>query len=326
MDTKVTVIIPVYGVEKYIERCARSLFNQTMKEGIEYIFVDDKTPDRSIEILERVLDSFPERKPQVKIIHHEKNRGIAAARNTGLKYATGEYIIHCDSDDWVEPDMYEKMVFLATKQNCDVVICDYIGVYETKEIIYKQPIPTNKEILLCRILEGSIHNGMWNKLIRKEMYSSLDSLCTEGNNMWEDVAMVSRLLYFVTKIGYVAEPLYYYNQTNISAYTKTFSEEIVSQIDHAHLIVKDFFTKISDHSIYEDSLKSFSHRALFSILCRVPKEKRKGWIKKYNLAPDRYIQSMPTINIIEYKLFLSGHNIIADFIRSLVCLIKTHVR
>ena len=107
---KVSVVIPVYGVEKYIERCARSLFEQTMQEGIEYIFVDDCSPDRSIEILEKVLKEYPHREPQVKIIQHSKNQGIFYTRNTGVENATGEYIIHCDSDDWVEPDICMEKV------------------------------------------------------------------------------------------------------------------------------------------------------------------------------------------------------------------------
>ena len=90
MSVKVSVCIPVYGVEKYIERCARSLFEQTMQEGIEFIFVNDCTPDKNIEILERVLAEYPHRKEQTKIIHHENNKGLVSARNTGLTYAVGE--------------------------------------------------------------------------------------------------------------------------------------------------------------------------------------------------------------------------------------------
>ena len=89
---KVSVCVPVYGVEKYIERCARSLFEQTMKEGIEFIFVDDCTPDRSMEILERVREEYPERTRQVKIVRHPENQGLTGARNTALKEAEGEFL------------------------------------------------------------------------------------------------------------------------------------------------------------------------------------------------------------------------------------------
>ena len=88
---KVSVCIPVYGVEKYIERCARSLFEQTMKDDIEFIFVDDCTPDKSIEILQKVLEEYPERKNQVKIIRHETNKGLTGARNTALKHVNVTY-------------------------------------------------------------------------------------------------------------------------------------------------------------------------------------------------------------------------------------------
>ena len=124
MSVKVSVCIPVYGVEKYIEQCVRSLFGQTLKE-IEYIFVDDCTLDRSIDILSKVLEEFPERKEQVKIIRHEKNSGLVAARNTALKYVIGEYVTHCDSDDWLKNDLLEKAYNEITEANADVVVFGY---------------------------------------------------------------------------------------------------------------------------------------------------------------------------------------------------------
>ena len=92
----ISIIVPVYNVSRYIERCARSLFEQSLND-IEYIFVDDCSPDNSIEILHQILSDYPSRMAQVKIISHEKNRGVAAARNTGLKLASGEFIAQCDS-------------------------------------------------------------------------------------------------------------------------------------------------------------------------------------------------------------------------------------
>ena len=105
---KVSVIVPIYNVEKYIERCLRSLFEQTL-DDIEYIFVNDCTPDNSMIILEKILKEYPHRIKQVKIINHEQNQGQAGARTSGMKAMTGEYMIHCDPDDWVELDMYEIM-------------------------------------------------------------------------------------------------------------------------------------------------------------------------------------------------------------------------
>mgnify|MGYP000541624267 CR=1 FL=1 len=110
----VSVIVPIYGVEPYIEKCARSLFEQSL-ENMVFIFVNDCTPDKSVEILRQVIEDYPRRYLQIQIIEHEENRGLAMARNSGLLIAKGEYIIHCDSDDWVELDMYEEMYEKAMK-------------------------------------------------------------------------------------------------------------------------------------------------------------------------------------------------------------------
>jgi glycosyltransferase involved in cell wall biosynthesis len=90
---KVSILVPVYGVENYIERCARSLFEQTY-ENIEFVFVDDCSPDNSIQELEKIIKNYPNRKGQIKIIHHEKNIGLSGARHTAINNATGDFVIH----------------------------------------------------------------------------------------------------------------------------------------------------------------------------------------------------------------------------------------
>ena len=106
---KVSMLIPIYGVEKFIERCAISLFEQTY-QNIEYIFVNDCTKDDSINVLERVINRYPNRKPFVRIINHTQNKGLAGARNTAVANATGEFIMHVDSDDYVDETMYEDLM------------------------------------------------------------------------------------------------------------------------------------------------------------------------------------------------------------------------
>ena len=105
---KVSVIIPIYNVELFIERCVVSLMEQTLEE-VELIFVDDASPDGSVNILREVVGRYPSRKDCVKIITHSENKGLPAARNTGLAEATGEYIFYCDSDDFVELDLLESL-------------------------------------------------------------------------------------------------------------------------------------------------------------------------------------------------------------------------
>ena len=121
---KVSIIIPVYGVEKYIERCSRSLFEQTL-DDLEYLFIDDCTPDKSIDVLKNILEEYPNRKNQVVIHRMDQNSGQAIVRRWGMLNATGKYVTHCDSDDWIDVRMYEAMYNKAITNNADVVVCDY---------------------------------------------------------------------------------------------------------------------------------------------------------------------------------------------------------
>lgn len=101
MNYKISIIIPVYRVENYISRCCKSLFGMRFQD-VEYLFVDDATPDGSIAVIESVLNEYPHRKAHVRLLTHSQNRGVACARNTGIEAATGEYIAFVDADDWIE--------------------------------------------------------------------------------------------------------------------------------------------------------------------------------------------------------------------------------
>ncbi len=120
MKPAVSVIIPVYRAERYMERCARGLFGQTL-DDVEYIFVDDCTPDRSFDVLRSVLDEYPRRQSQVRIIRHDTNRGVAEARTSGMKVAAGEYMTHHDPDDHVPADAYASMYRRAVETGADIV-------------------------------------------------------------------------------------------------------------------------------------------------------------------------------------------------------------
>ena len=106
-DIKVSICVPVYGAEKFMEKCARSLFEQTY-HNIEYVFVNDCTPDRSIEVIRQVLLDYPQRQASVKIVEHEHNRGLSASRHTAVLHATGDYFLHFDDDDYMETDAISR--------------------------------------------------------------------------------------------------------------------------------------------------------------------------------------------------------------------------
>lgn len=237
----ISVIIPIYGVEKYIERCARSLFEQTMADGIEFIFVNDCTPDKSIEILEKVLDNYPNRKSQTIIIHNEQNGGLAAARLAGLKKAQGKYIIHCDSDDYVDVSIYEKLYNKAIETNADIVVCDFCVYYKKKHLHKKQIIKCQKEDFIKQLFCNELHNSTCNKLIKSDLYHKVSPMYIPGLNMLEDKLAITRLAYFADTIVHVPEPLYHYIRTNGNSYTfkwkSTYSDTILTVIN----TIADFY-------------------------------------------------------------------------------------
>jgi len=242
MPTKVSICIPVYGVERYIERCARSLFEQTY-ENIEYIFIDDCTPDNSIRILKKVIDDYPDRKESVRIIRHEYNKGLAIARTTAVANATGEFVIHVDSDDWIELTMVEKMLFMAIDNDFDVVWCDTMIHKQEKKYIYHLKFDNNPKEMLKSIYQGKIHGWFWNKLIRR---SFLEDFIAYKESMLEDVFFSTQLLLKPLRMGYISEPLYNYNCKNRESLTASCDSydsimiESIPNIRHCyeHLVYK----------------------------------------------------------------------------------------
>lgn len=206
---KVSVIIPVYGVEAFIERCARALFEQTL-DSIEYLFIDDCTPDRSIDILKQVLQEYPQRAQQVTIHRMEQNSGQAKVREWGMRNVTGEFVIHCDSDDWPEVTMYEDLYGIARKENTDIVFCDYYRVDpKGYKKLYARNIPTEKECLLGAVL-GKYHkaNALWGALVRRTL---LEGLLYPIGNQGEDWALMVQLLFKCKSYSVTSKPLYNYS-------------------------------------------------------------------------------------------------------------------
>lgn len=221
---KLSVVVPIYNVEAYIERCATSLFEQTLS-SVEFIFVNDKTPDRSIDILEEISQKFPFRKPHIRIISHTQNLGSAVARISGIKIAQGEYVTFCDSDDWVEPEMYEKMFDRVSGANCDIVYSNYYVEYPHRQICSNLKEVSDIEKYCEMLLYGFIPSFSWIRLYRRNLLlSHLPKLYRDGINMWEDAMMNIMLMPYLKSI--IFEPFvgYHYNQCNVNALTKVWSK------------------------------------------------------------------------------------------------------
>lgn len=226
---KVSVIIPFYRAENFIRRCARSLFGQSL-DDVEFIFVDDASPDNSVSVLEDVLKDFPERVSSTRIIRHPANRGVAVARNTGLRAAQGDYIYQCDSDDWMEADMLEKLYKASRANDADIVYCDFFLSFDKNERYMSNPdYDDAKEMLTKGFLGGRMKYNLWNKIIKRSLFIDNDIFFPEDHPMGEDMAVI-RLSALAKSIAYVPDALYHYMKQNSEAYSNSYSQKKLADI------------------------------------------------------------------------------------------------
>lgn len=290
---KVSVIIPVYKVEQYIEKCARSLFEQTLKE-IEYIFVDDSSPDNSINVLEEIIALYPERISWVRIVRHEKNKGLTSTRNSGIAVAKGEFIAHCDSDDWIEPNMYEEMYECAKKTFADAVYCDINMVHDKYNEIYKAALHSNDKTVFIRNYIASVWTSLCNTLIKSEIYKKNNLRSPEHLCYCEDFWLSVRLFYYANRVSYMEKSFYNYNRNNGGSIVHTLDRKTELEERKAYLETIDFFRKEGVQNFYMKEmswriLKSTHDSALYS--------------SRYNefltVYPDshKYIWSCPYVNL-----------------------------
>ena len=260
----VSVLVPIYNVEKYIERCARSIFEQAY-ENLEIIFVNDCTPDNSVGVLRKVLAEYPNRIAQTQIINHEKNLGLAGARLTGLKTSTGKYIQNIDSDDYIDKNMISDMVALAEQENADITICDFMYVYTNKkEHIYVNPPLDPLSCLEC-VLVGIVHSSVCNKLIRRDLFINNRIHQFVGLDLREDFSVLYKLLYYCKRIAYLPKAYYYYRQ-NASSMVNNYNEKsgksgLLLIDDLSHFIEKERLGEI------DSRLKEMVNYKIVSILC-----------------------------------------------------------
>ena len=210
---KVSVIIPVYGVEKYIERCAESLFSQTL-DDIEFIFINDCSPDKSMEHLNATIEKnryrFAEMNWSVRIERMQKNSGQAAVRRYGLGLATGDFVIHCDSDDWVAPNMYEVLYNKAINEDADLVICrSYMSDGTNHTFNPKTGFSEDKIKYMELILLGIASRSLCMKLIRRSLFTDNPIMFPVADS-GEDNTLSVQAVYYANKYVLINEPYYFY--------------------------------------------------------------------------------------------------------------------
>ena len=309
---KVSVIVPIYNVEKYLEKCINSLLSQTL-EDIQIILVNDGSKDNSGNIAREY-----EKNNKNRIIYVEKeNGGLSDARNYGLKYATGDFIAFLDSDDYIEKNAYEEMYNKAIEENADYVECDFIWEFPNKIRMDKQyPYKNKKEML------SFVRVVAWNKLIKRQLITDNNLEFPKGLR-YEDVEFTYKLIPFINKFAYVDKPFIHYVQRkgSIANVQNERTAEIFTVLDN----VTEFYKKNNIYEKYRDELEyNYARYLLCSSLKRMCKIKDKtirekllteswerlnlnfpNWkenviLKTVNIGKNKY---MRTVNKSTYKIY-----------------------
>ena len=262
----VSVIIPFYNVEKYIGRCARSLFDQTLAE-MEFIFVDDCGSDGSAELLANVVAERPER--CVRIVKMPENQGVSAARAAGIALATGEYLGFCDSDDWVEPTMYERLYGAAIGQKADIVGCGFVEHWPDHDEEKRFDVVADGEAVICSFRHfGGVYGALCNKIIRREFFLAENLHLGDGLSMWEDSLTLIPMRLRSARTVFVRDCLYHYN-VNEGSVTTRFSLRKVQDSCEALRRLERFFVANGYASAAEEMITCLKINAK-EVLLRYP--------------------------------------------------------
>ena len=242
----VTIIVPVYGVEKYIAECAESLFTQTYPD-IEYVFCDDCTPDRSIDVLREVVARHPERSAHVRIIRNEQNKGIGSTRLHLISKVKTEYFLFVDSDDVLTTTAVETLVRRMNETDTDIVDGGYALYADGKvgaPILPPHDAPTaylNK--ILC---QNIILPRVWGRLYKTSVLQQVKDLFIEGIDFAEDICATSRLA-CVTSRSWTDEVIYYYRTDNMNSYTGNITKKNILSYFRAMAVVLSFYHQRKGH-------------------------------------------------------------------------------
>ncbi len=284
MKPKVSILIPVYKAEKYIEQCLQTVLSQTY-QNLEIIIVDDASPDSSMVIAKKLtqqtVNTF-----DIKILHNEKNQGIATVRNILLDNAKGDYILFVDSDDYLERDAIQSLVDIAINTNCDIVRCGYYEIKgKNKRPIKQRPWSDKTDLLKQHIKAWDSIEAMWQLFIRRSLIEEHHIRFAEGVNASEDHLMMIKLYFYANSIANLEKPVYYYRIDNAQSVThvnpKAFHDSMYKGMDLAIRFLKDNDV----YDTYRDE-----------VLTRTFLTKQTFLLNKENRDIDLYITTHPECN------------------------------
>jgi glycosyltransferase involved in cell wall biosynthesis len=265
-----TIVVPIYGVERYIRQCADTVLGQTY-DKIQFIFVNDGTKDNSMQVLSELIEEkYKHLKPSILIINKE-NEGLPAARRTGLEHATGDYVLHVDSDDWIELDTVERIARKSEETDADL-ICFKVFKEEAKRTRVRgnrEYTIEEKDRFVRDIMTHKAYGYTVNKCAKRKVYLE-NKVFFATYGMFEDVFLMTQLVYYADSYAHIDAPLYHYRRTNYESFTR---QKRSKKRLFASRNMLDLYRSFEDHipssPIRESVGRIFYHAAWCSIIYRL---------------------------------------------------------
>lgn len=285
---KLSICVPIYGTEKYIERCARSLFEQNA-QNVEYIFVNDCTKDQAVEILQKVILEYPNLRDHIRVINHEKNLGLAGARLTGLQNAKGDYVWFVDSDDYIQNGAIAKLAQYMDGIN-ELIAFNYL--YDRNGEIIRF---TEKPFTVSNVLINVVSPSIWKCVTKRSLFFDNGILPIVGINVSEDYLLIARLVVASKKTIFLdSQYLYFYELGNEGSYLHNPNLKSLENTADASVIVAQYYVENGIAKQYKDVLSIKLAMAYLSLVS----------IDKKNKRCEQLLQVIKGINRFVYCLLL----------------------
>ncbi len=323
----VSIVVPVFNAENFIERCAESLFCQTLN-NVEFIFVDDCTPDSSISVLEKVIARHPDLKEAIQVIHNAENLKQSGSRRVGLQAATGEYILYVDADDWIEPEMAEQLYLAAKKNRADMVACELILEQKNGRIPLHYPehiIQENSDFSKETLEEHyALFSSLWTKLIRRELLLKNEIILDRNITQFEDTAVVFFLRTTGKNFTRIHGTYYHYELRNEKSISRTMTFEKIMERVSAVEKCKDF---LSNHQLterYQNTLRLLEFTSKMDLVLLPETFRPADWRRIFPESSDLY-RTYPNLSRFTRVLFAVVYHRL-DWCAKMLCKLRRELK
>lgn len=316
MNPKVSIIVPVYNAEKYLDACIKSVQDQAMSDW-ELLLIDDGSKDYSLSIIQQ----YSEKDSRIKV-YAEHHAGVSHSRQVGVDNAIGEYSIHMDSDDTIEPEMLAEMYAKTKEQNADIVVADFTEIRKDGHVLQKQePTSFSREGVLDDLMFGRLHGSLCNKLIRTDLIKESKARFHEGLSMREDFLFLCDVLSHADKISYIPKSYYNYDRRNDSSLTSHHVDESPRYYNQEtlfyHLILQKDYLSPKARTHYNAYYSDLAYITLKHDLMD-----EKTWMERFACHQAMFLSLNLGYKSKLVHLALSGHYRMASIIRSIISKVR----